>query len=251
VRFVVYNDLHDNLDLWRGLHGLVKDQKFDFAFLNGDVTDYLTDEQQMVGHFLDLCTECFAGTTPFLYARGNHEVRGAYSREMKKFLGLPDDRYYYAFSQGPIRFVVLDSGEDKADGTPVYAGLCNFDDYRTLQQHWLENEIKSEAWQAAKFRVAIFHIPPFYSGDWHGPMDVRRKWAPLLNEGKTDLYIGGHTHKYTVAKADSSLGHDYPVIIGGGPRAGKATVMTVEADSQHIGVKMIRDDGKVVGEIEV
>src|SRR6185369_2828077 len=91
VRFIMYNDIHDNLELWRSLHKIVAAEKVDFFFLNGDVTDYLQDEEQMVGHFLDMCTEMFAKETPFLYARGNHEVRGAFSRQMKQYLALPGD----------------------------------------------------------------------------------------------------------------------------------------------------------------
>src|SRR5207237_415514 len=69
VRCLVFNDLHDNVKLWRELHSLVAHEPVDFVFLNGDVTDYLQDEKQMVEHFLDVCTETFATKVPFLYAR--------------------------------------------------------------------------------------------------------------------------------------------------------------------------------------
>src|SRR5207249_1471479 len=76
VKFILYNDLHDNLALWRKLMAVVSKEDCDFVFLNGDVTDYMQNESQMVEHFLDVCTSGFARETPFLYARGNHETRG-------------------------------------------------------------------------------------------------------------------------------------------------------------------------------
>ena len=251
VRFVMYNDLHDNVAQWKQLHSYVKEEKFDFAFLNGDVTDRMQDEKQMVDLFLTPCTELFATETPFLYARGNHEVRGGYSREMKRYLGLPGDQYHYAFSQGPARFVVLDSGEDKDDGHPDYFGLNAFDPYRAMQTKFLEAEIKSEAWKSARWRIALFHIPGLYSKDEHTAVQVRTNWHSLLREGKADLFMAGHTHRYKVAAADAAAGHTYPVIIGGGPKMGLGTVTTVDVDLEHIRVKMIRDDGVPVGELVV
>jgi acid phosphatase type 7 len=251
VRFVMFNDLHDNVAQWRQLHSYVATEKFDFAFLNGDVTNMMQDEKQMVGNFLDPCTEFFGGTMPFLYARGNHEVRGGYAREMKRYLSLPGGEYHYAFTQGPARFVVLDSGEDKEDNHPEYSGLCAFDAYRSMQQKFLQTEIRSEAWKSARWRIVLFHIPGFYSNGWHGPQEVKSKWHTLLEEGRADLFMAGHTHHYTVAKADASAGHSYPIIIGGGPKMGKGTVTTVDVDMEHIRMKMIRDDGVQVGELVV
>ncbi len=251
VRFVMYNDLHDNVEQWRKLHGYVRDQKFDFAFLNGDVTDRMQDEKQMVDCFLTPCTEHFRGETPFLYARGNHEVRGGYSREMKRYLSLPNDQYHYAFTHGPARFVVLDTGEDKEDDHPDYFGLAAFDPYRTMQQKFLEEEIRSDAWKNARWRIALFHIPGLYSPDFHSSFEVREKFHKLLNGAKTDLFMAGHTHRYTIAAADISKGHAYPVVIGGGPKMGKGTVTTVDIDMQQIRVRMIRDDGPTVGELTV
>jgi phosphodiesterase/alkaline phosphatase D-like protein len=60
LRFLMYNDLHDNVAMWKRLHGFVVKEKVDFFFLNGDITNEMQDEKQMVEHFLDPCTEMFA-----------------------------------------------------------------------------------------------------------------------------------------------------------------------------------------------
>ena len=60
---------------------------------------------------------------------------------MRHYLDQPEGRYYYSFSRGPVSFVVLDSGEDKPDDAPVYAGLADFDAYRSKQAEWLKGEV--------------------------------------------------------------------------------------------------------------
>jgi 3',5'-cyclic AMP phosphodiesterase CpdA len=259
VRFLVFNDLHDNVKLWRELHALVADElAIDFVFLNGDVTDYLQDEKQMVEHFLDVCTQAFATRAPFLYARGNHETRGAFSRHMRDYLDLPADRYYYGLNWGPLRLTVLDTGEDKLDTTPVYAGLCDFEAYRQTQRQWLASEIATGDFCSARWRVLIHHIPPYYNQpdsdehpDNHCAVSTRKMWWPLLADAKVDLYLGGHTHSPTIKGPDPAMGHAFPMVIGGGPRKGIGTVMLVDADRQRIKVKMLKDDGSVVGEVTV
>ena len=138
----------------------------------------------------------------------------------------------------PMRLVVLDSGEDKPDDTPVYAGLCNFDAYRETQQKWLMAEAGGAAFTGARHRVVIHHIPAYYNGhpddspkpEKHGFLHLREKWWPTLNAGKASLYIGGHTHRPTIKPADPGR-HVCPYVIGGGPKKGNGTVMLVEVPS--------------------
>lgn len=255
LRFLVFNDLHDNVKLWRDLYRLVeKEEEVDFVFLNGDVTDTLVDERQLVDHFLTVCTELFATRVPFLYARGNHETRGAFCRQMRHYLDLPGDRYYYAQTHGPARLVVLDTGEDKRDDSPVYAGLCAFDAYRDQQRAWLETELKSPAWADAAQRIVIHHIPAFYNDpadlnhpDNHTAGQLLKTWHPLINAAKPSVYLGAHTHLPTIQPACDA--HAFPIVIGGGPRRGIGTVMVVDVTATSLSVKMLGDSGKTIGNV--
>ncbi len=249
LRFVMYNDLHGNCDLWRTLHARVAMESFDFALLNGDISNSMKSEEQLVDTFLAPCTELFKGTLPFLYVRGNHETRGAMAREMKRFLGMPQDRYYYAFSWGPARFIVLDSGEDKEDEHPEYSGGNEFDPYRAMQEQFLAEELRSAAWKNARWKIAVFHIPAYYGRDWHTTTYLRRTWQRMFNEGGAHIYFGGHNHVPRIMRPDMAVGHAMPMVIGGGCKEGSATVTTVEADMEHLRVKMIRDDGETIGEL--
>ncbi|MFX5956655.1 hypothetical protein ABTF01_19885, partial [Acinetobacter baumannii] len=89
-------------------------------------------------------------------------------------------KYYYAYQWGPVYNIVLDTGEDKPDDAPVYAGIVDFDSYRREQAAWLEQEMQKPAFKKAPFRVVMMHIPHFYSGDWHGTLHCRELFAPLF-----------------------------------------------------------------------
>jgi acid phosphatase type 7 len=244
--FVVLNDIHERNAILVSLMKLAESKPYDLVFLNGDILGHIENEPQIIEHVLKPCTDLFASHIPFIYVRGNHETRGRFARRLPEYIGLPDDRYYYAFDHGPVRFVVLDSGEDKFDSSKEYSGLVDFDRYRDIQQEWLEQEIQSEAFRQAPFRVVLVHMPPEPSEHWHGPMDIYNKWRPVLNQGRIDLMISGHTHRYTVEMPQPGV-RDYPRIIGGGPKAGEATLIRVNATPDTLDVTMTRDDGQVVG----
>src|SRR5690606_24975654 len=92
----------------------------------------------------------------------------------------------------------------------------------------------------------MMHIPPQYSGDWHGPTHVKEIFSPLFDKYKVDLVIAGHTHRYSVNPPVKGV-HNYPVIIGGGPAEGKRTLIKVHANQNKLTVNMLGDDGKQVG----
>jgi hypothetical protein len=180
-----------------------------------------------------------------MFVRGNHETRGKFSRELKDYFSTKNDKGYFAYQWGPVFNIVLDTGEDKPDDHPVYAGIVDFDGYRKEQSKWLEEIMKSSAYKKAKFRVVMMHIPLYHSGDWHGPMHCRELFAPLFKKYKADIVISGHTHTYGVWPPSAE--HPYPVIIGGGPQEGKRTLIKVKADSKTLDLVMLKDDGSEVG----
>ena len=113
----------------------------------------------------------------------------------------------------------------------------------------MESEVNTEAFKKAKFRVVLIHISPYHSGDWHGTMHCREVFGPILNKAGIDLQISGHTHRYMTHESDKD--HNYPIVIGGGPLEGKRTLIKVAADQKVLKLKMIRDDGEVVGNLNV
>ncbi|GHE45589.1 purple acid phosphatase family protein [Sphingobacterium griseoflavum] len=239
VSFIVLNDLHERHGAIERMIGLDDVESRDFVFFNGDMFDYQIDEQQLINVLLRPISKTFATRIPLHYVRGNHETRGVFARSI--------DRYfkqigYTAFTLGPVRFIVLDTGEDKVDEHPVYAGIVDFDGYRAEQAQWLKQEIQCSEFTNAAFRVVLMHIPPFYSGDEHGSAHCSQLFNPLFNQGKVDIVISGHTHTHKIHKARPEI-HAYPIVIGGGPQDGSRTLMRVHIDEQRLSLEVVDDRG--------
>lgn len=243
IRFVMLNDIHDRPKSIPFLLDLDKEKKNDFIFFNGDIFDYQTNEQQIIHHMLQPCADAFAKETPFVYVRGNHETRGKYCREFPQYF---ENVGYDAFTLGPVRFVLLDTGEDKEDAHPVYAGIVDFDAYRLQQAEWFKQEMESKAFKKAKFRVILMHIPPCFGGNAPGEKHVNSVFNPLLNKAKVDIVLSGHTHRYIIRKPNEGE-NNYPIIVGGGPTEGRRTMTKVTADKNQLKVVMLNDKGEEAG----
>ena len=245
TQWLVLNDIHDRPASFNDLIKLNGNDPYDYVFLNGDMFDYQTNEQQIIDHLLTPCTGCFATQKPMLFVRGNHETRGKYARQLKNYFAAPHGAYF-SFQSGPVFTIALDTGEDKEDTHPVYAGIVDFDQFRIQQTAWLEQQLKTKAYKKAKYKVVMMHIPPFYSGDAHGVMHCRELFSPLFDKYKIDLLICGHTHTSGVHPPVAGK-HSYPIIIGGGPTPGKRTLIKVKANQQQLDVLMLKDDGSEAG----
>lgn len=240
VSFIMMNDIHDRPQSIAHLLALDEEQKRDFIFFNGDIFDYQEDESQIVRNFLTPVVDLFAKHTPFLYVRGNHETRGKFARSFSDYFYQIG---YQAFTLGPVRFVVLDSGEDKSDAHPVYGSIVDYNGYRLQQARLLANEIKSPAFKKAQFRVVLMHMPPIRSGEeWHGSNHAVEVFEPLMNKGQVDLVLSGHIHRSKVHEPAPGA-NSYPIITGGGPKDGGRTLIKVKADAHRLVVEILDDKG--------
>ncbi|MGE7773908.1 metallophosphoesterase [Chitinophaga sp. NPDC101104] len=246
VSWLVINDIHDRPQSIPHLTGLNNDP-YDFVFFNGDVFDYQEDEKQIIDHLLAPAGKAFASNKPFIFTRGNHETRGKYRRELANYF---DGEYIFDRTWGPVHFTVLDTGEDKPDDHPVYAGIVNFDEYRRQQAETLKKIVATPAFKKAKFRVVMMHIPHYYSGDWHGPMHCREMFADTFDKSGIDLFIAGHTHKMGIYQPVKGQ-HSYPIVIGGGPKDGNRTLIKVKATEKDLQLVMLKDDGSEFGKVEL
>jgi len=248
--FIILNDIHSRTKTMQGELAIANQEPFEMVFLNGDIINDPVSEKQIIDYTLQPAAELFAGKVPFMFVRGNHETRGSFSRPLKRYFDLPNDKYYYSFEHGPVYFIVLDSGEDKEDSHWEYSGLNDFDTYRDQQTEWLKNEIRKKSFKKAKYRIAITHIPLFGSGEAHGTLDCRKKWAALLNKGKIDLHISGHTHAPAVLEPVKDE-HNYPIFIGGGPRDENYTVIRINATDKMLHASIIGSNGNIIAEKEL
>ncbi|WP_234734355.1 purple acid phosphatase family protein [Tellurirhabdus bombi] len=250
VRCLIMNDVHDRPETITHLLSLKGNDPVDFVFFNGDMFDYQTDEQQIIDHMLAPCSAGFAREIPFMFVRGNHETRGKYRSELQHYFGNPQGRQYFSYTWGPVHFTVIDTGEDKPDAEPVYAGIVDFDGYRAEQARWVDQVMQSKEFKKATYRVVLMHIPTFYHNGWHGPTHCQQLFTPLFNKHKVDLCISGHTHKYGVHEPVAGQ-HAYPIVIGGGSKDGSRTLIKLKADAKRLNLSMLRDDGQEVGAYQI
>ncbi|KAJ2783670.1 hypothetical protein H4R18_001580 [Coemansia javaensis] len=98
-------------------------------------------------------------------------------------------RFYYSTRLGSARLIVLDAE-------------CPSDE----QSAFLERELRSDAFQAAQFRIVAVHIPPYIEfwdpytwndkGERHWGEHIRLEYDRLFREHRVDLVISGHQHNY-------------------------------------------------------
>jgi acid phosphatase type 7 len=214
--FIVVNDRHEKVAPFTASLASVKWADVDLVFLNGDMVSAVRDESQLYRCVVDPCAQAFGHYTPLVYVRGNHETRWSLARHLLDYFPTETGRYYYSFNHAGVAFLVLDGGEDKADGDVEYSGLVDFEPYLRQEVQWLARQIEEPAFQKARFRVCFLHIPPARKPN---PKFIRPQWlldnaVPLLNRGRVDLLICGHTHRYTFQPAGTD-GLTFPLITGG------------------------------------
>ena len=238
--FVVLNDRHEKIAPLTASLDSVNWTNVDLVFLNGDMLSDVKDEPQIYRCVVDPCSRSFATKIPLVYVRGNHDARGGFARDLLQYFPTDSGRFYYALQHGLVSFLVLDSGEDKTDESLEYSGLVSFEPYLREQLQWLAKQIQDPAFQKARFRVCFLHIPPGKKPD---PKFIRQQWlldhvVPLLNQGKVDLLICAHTHKYATHPAGYD-GMNFPMIIGG-----TETVIRCDVTADQIRVNAADLSGK-------
>jgi predicted phosphodiesterase len=243
-RYLILNDIHEQTESYRELMEISAIKDPQLVFLNGDLFHYVTTEKEIVDKLLVPVTQTFATQVPFVLARGNHETRGRWARNFKSYFSFPQNKFYQAFLQGDVFWIILDGGEDKPDDHEVYAGNVAYDAYREEQAVWLKEMVKHPDCIGARHRIVINHIPFFHSDDWHGTLHNRACFHPILQEANIDAVISGHTHEYGFYPPDSE--HKYAVIIGGGPKKGERAIVEVVSSKDELSISLRNDLGKVV-----
>lgn len=210
--FAVVNDIHARKGDITKLMQAADYKNKEMVIFNGDMISQLDNEEQIFTGFMDESIKVFAKEKPLYYVRGNHETRGTFATMCQRYFSPRDPHLYYMFSDGPVCFIVLDTGEDKPDNDIEYSGITAYDDYRTEQAEWLAQAVKSDEWRQAKWHVVIAHMPPRPAKDiWHGQEEVLRKFVPILNEVGTDVMLCGHLHRHILCPADNEV--HFPVVV--------------------------------------
>jgi acid phosphatase type 7 len=240
--FVMLSDIHGNNEVMRQLLGLVDWDNTDMVFFNGDMYGHLESQQQLFDDFMDTAVEIFAGEIPLFYARGNHEARGVFAHNFSDYFPGPEGNLYYMFRQGPVSYLVFDSGEDKPDSDIEYHGIAVFDEYMEQQADWLRNAVNDEAFKSSDFKIAVIHIPPNHP--WYGAGRIYENLVPVLNESGIDLMLCGHRHRVFVHEPAGGI--DFPIV-----ENGHNTLLHAETKQGRLILKIMDIEGSLVESIVI
>lgn len=242
----ITSDMHfDAAKLEKLLH-LADYRTCDAFFYVGDMTSYIEDPEAPFTSFIDTSVKLFASSIPFEVVRGNHETRGNLARAYSSYFPKKDGKIYGSYLLGDVMIVMLDSGEDKAENHWVYAGLTDYDAYRTEQAEWLKKLVKTEEYKKAKYRIVLSHFPMVMGQEWkdekewYGWEDAIRKFLPILNDADVDLLVSGHTHRFFFHDRNTD-GNTFPVLEQGYDSAAR-----LELHDGKVHFKVIDKDGKVL-----
>lgn len=210
ISFTALTDTHEDAARVTALLKLVDPSTTDLLVHLGDAFHSLESEDQLFKLWLDPASTLAAGSLPLLYVRGNHEMRGAFARALVDYVPVPEGRYYYTRDHGPVRFIVVDTGEDKPDDTNVYSRLNKVAPYRTAELAWLKTQAAADARAAsAPFRVVLAHNP-----EWGWTAEPPADWTAAANAARVDLVMGGHFHRTFVTKPGEKGNDFYVVALG-------------------------------------
>jgi predicted phosphodiesterase len=224
VSFAVITDTqHEDLGRLEKHLEAVEWEGIDFLVHTGDALDWVRDEEQMFQGFIRPLSARLEHGKPLVFARGNHDARGPFARKLYDYLPTGTGEFYYAFDAGPIHFLVLDSGEDKADSTNVYAELNRFEEYRDREFRWLDEHTRTcNRMRTAPFRVILLHSPT-----WGWQSEGSDRWARLATRTGVDLVIAGHRHRLSRTDA-SEQGEGFTLLVIGQDQVGRVEASPTE-----------------------
>lgn len=248
--FAVINDTHENKKALDFVFRKIEEISPAVVLWNGDASNTSESIERMMKVFITPHPghPAYAANTPYLLLRGNHEYRGRANRSLEDAVMLRDEAerkaefaelgWNFVQRLGDIALIGMDTGEDKLDTNPIFAGIFAMKPYRELQTRWLRDALESPAVKTARFKVVLCHIPLFdprkgvNPGDL-APADVAEgyspdyavwqrtcaeMWGPLFEKAGVQLVVCGHQHAFRYDPADAS--RPWAQIVGGGPETG-------------------------------
>ncbi len=244
LKCVLFSDIHDRIPTFNALLDQIKTFDYDLSIFNGDCFNDPRNEEQVYPLLDTYGRGVRAAERPVIYLRGNHEIRGAYSRQWPSVVSNPGGKQYFTMNRGPVHFVFMDCGEDKPDLHWAYSGLNDFEGFHREQAIWLEKEIETPEFKKARYRVLVHHIPIYgLNPKSHNPW--KSLWGPIMNRAGFDLSIHGHLHRACLVHPPMTAGnHNFPVVIGGGPSMENGCVTLLEASAKELKVTLLGTEGQ-------
>jgi predicted phosphodiesterase len=88
--------------------------------------------------------------------------------------------------------------------------ILNSNSVNPTQTAWLEDRLAAST---ARWKIAVFHHPPWTCGGHRGNSAVVAQWVPLFEQYGVDLVLSGHDHNYQRFAAENGVRY---LVHGGG-----------------------------------
>jgi len=259
VTALFFNDLHNNIPLLRKMQPLWRDIPFDFMLFNGDCWPD-AERFRSLAMLTAVPQICSGADQPMLFLRGNHEYRGPWHDTLMDFFDVPmrqENKYYFAFTQGPVRFVCLDCGEDE------FKREAELLPYREEELRWIKQETTGQPFKEAKYRVLVTHLALYGIHPNDSSQPCHALWSSAVDKACFDLCIAAHVHTpCLLLPADVRVyntpadvrKNPYSILVGGGPAMDgpeAGTMILLEADDAKLRARTIGVDGKTLYDCKV
>ncbi|HSG00464.1 MAG TPA: FN3 domain-containing metallophosphoesterase family protein [Vicinamibacterales bacterium] len=239
--FSVVTDTHEDVGRINRLMKMIDWPTTDFLVHTGDAFHWLDTEDQLLRNWLTPTASALAHGTPLVFARGNHELRGPFARNLFEYIPTVEGRFYYARDAGPVHLIVLDTTEDKPDDTNVYARLNQTTAYRNEEFDWLQSHVETSGRvHASPFRVIVMHQP-----QWGWLAEGPDRWMKLASDAGVDLVIAGHRHRFSYSAPEP--GRSYHLLVVGQDQLARVDATTTELTAVVTGVDGVEVHRLVIG----
>lgn len=188
----IWGDSHQESP-WKYMADYMVDKlNVDFAFSTGDLSNSGNKREDLSTVFLPHVCERIGSKIPFFVSLGNHDVGESWEGGdlIRQYLDCPvevnsDPNAFngsYLLIYGNVAFISIDWNKMETQVFPDY---------------WLENTLKREDVQKARFRFIFIHNAPFYER-WQVAEKERIKeyLPPLAEKYNVDAVFSGHMHGY-------------------------------------------------------
>ena len=165
----------------------------DFLVILGDSVGMVEYEENVQLSNL-MAHDVTGGEIPVVYARGNHEIKGAYAEQLYKYVGSKNEEFYYWFTLSDVFGITLDLGEDHNDGWWEYYGTDRFALYHNEQTDFLRELVAAKPYEGYNYTLVACHIPIQFVNSRKDHVEVKAAWTELLNQIDPDLAVYGHQH---------------------------------------------------------
>lgn len=195
LKYYALSDVHSAFD--GAISAAAKQGDLDFLVILGDTVSMVESEKD-ANATSAMASAITHGGIPVVYARGNHEIKGEMAEDLYKYVGSKDQEFYFTFSLGDVKGIVLDLGEDHDDDWWEYYDTAQFDLYRDEQTALLQQCIEDNFFSGSKYRMVLCHIPVTFVNDLHNHVPYKTEWTKLINQMDIDVMLSGHEHDLTV-----------------------------------------------------